>query len=90
MNFNKAIKSLNNFFENHWKKWTIFAILAIVFYAGFICFKYIYNPIYKQKEITPFKLEIKKSAYQSIMDNYDKKQEIIDKINNKIYKDPFN
>ena len=64
-------------------------ILAIVIYAGFISYKYVYKPLYAQNEITPFKLEIKKAAYQSIMDNYAKKQETIDKIINKNYSDPF-
>jgi hypothetical protein len=83
------LKSIKIFLSKHWKKWTIFAILAIVIYAGFVSYEYIYKPLYVQNEITPFKLEIKKAVYQSIMDNYAQKQEIIDKIINKNYSDPF-
>lgn len=64
-------------------------ILAIVIYAGYISYEYIYKPIFVQNEIMPFTLEIKKPAYQSIVDNYTQKQEIIDNIINKNYPDPF-
>jgi len=89
MSLKNIFKSISNFLSQYWKKWTIFAILAIVIYAGFIYYEYIYKSLYLENEITAFKLEIKKSAYQDIMDNYTKKQETIDKIINKDYLDPF-
>lgn len=89
MDFKKTAKSIRNLFIKHWKKWTIFAFLAILVYVGFIFYKYIYKPLYEQKEVSPFKLEIKKAAYQSIMDKFLSKGEKINQINNKNYLDPF-
>lgn len=89
MDLKKTLKSIRNFFIKHWKKWTIFAFLAILVYIGFIFYKYTYKPLYEQKEVSPFKLEIKKSVYQSIMDNFLSRGEKINQINNKNYLDPF-
>lgn len=89
MDFKKTAKSIRNLFIKHWKKWTIFAFLAILVYIGFIFYKYTYKPLYEQKEVSPFKLEIKKAAYQSIMDKFLSKGEKINQITNKNYLDPF-
>jgi hypothetical protein len=89
MDLKKTLKSVKNFFIKHWKKWTIFAFLAILVYIGFIFYKYVYQPLYEQKEVSPFKLEIKKSVHQSIMDKFLSREEKINQINNKNYLDPF-
>jgi hypothetical protein len=89
MDLKKISKSIRNFFTKHWKKWTIFAFLAILVYVGFIFYKYVYKSLYEQREVAPFKLEIKKATYQSIMDDYLGKGEKINQITNKNYLDPF-
>lgn len=89
MDFKKTAKSIRNLFIKHWKKWTIFAFLAILVYIGFIFYKYVYKSLYEQREVSPFKLEIKKAAYQSIMDKLLNRGEKINQITNKNYLDPF-
>jgi len=89
MNLKKTAKSIKNFFIKHWKKWTIFAFLAILVYIGFIFYKYVYQPVYALKEVDPFRLEIKRAAHQSIMDVYLNKEEKLNRINTKNYLDPF-
>jgi len=89
MDLKKISKSINNFFAKNWKKWTIFMILAILVYAGYVSYKYVYKPLYGQKEIAAFKLEIRKSVYNELMESYAQKQQTIDNIINKNYLDPF-
>jgi len=89
MDLKNTFKSINEFLAKNWKKWTIFVILAILIYVGIVSYLYIYKPLYAQKQVAPFQLEIKKTAYRQIMDNYAQKQEIIDKVINKSYLDPF-
>ena len=89
VDFKKTFKSIKNFFAKHWKKWTIFAFLAILIYVGFVFYKYVYRSLYEQKEVAPFKLEIKKTLYQSIVNNYSDKIEEINRINTKNYLNPF-
>lgn len=89
MNFKKTTKSIKNFFLEYWRKWIIVAFLAILIGIGFIFYKYIYVPLYGEKEVSPFKLEIKKTAYQEIMNKYLGKEQEINRIFNKNYLDPF-
>ena len=89
MKTDKILKSSKSFFARHWKKWTILAFLAILVYIGFVFYKYVYGPLYSQREVSPFKLEIKKATYQSIKDNYSGREEKINQIINKNYSDPF-
>ncbi len=87
--FIKLINALKKFFARNWKRWTIVAILAILFYIGFVFYKYVYIPLFAEKEITPFKLEIKDSLFKSIILNETEKQERVNQILNKEYLDPF-
>lgn len=89
MNLNGLLKPIKKFFVKYWRKWTILAVLAIFIYIGLIFYKYIYVPIYQAKEIPSYKLEIKRSAFQGIMENYAKRQETIIRIINKDYPNPF-
>jgi len=89
MNFKNITKSITDFLAKNWKKWTIFVILAMVIYVGIVAYLYVYKPLYAQKQVSPFQLEIKNNIYRQLMDNYAQKQQIIDKINNKSYLDPF-
>jgi len=73
----------------YWKKWTIFVILAMVIYVGFLIFQYVYKPIYKPEETTIQRLEINKTVYNEIMKKYSESQENINKIINKDYPNPF-
>lgn len=89
MKVNKTLKSIKNLLAKYWKKWTIFIFLAIVVYTGIIFYQYVYKSLYEQREVAPFRLEIKKTIYQSIMDDYLSKGEKINQIFNKNYLDPF-
>jgi hypothetical protein len=89
MSKKKRLKALRNFCKKHWRKWTILIILAMVVYAGFIFYQYIYKPIYQPREIIPKKLEIRKDIYQDVMDSYFERQGEAEKAINKIYPDPF-
>jgi len=83
-----CLKSLKMFFAKHWRKWTICAFLAILIYVGFIAYKYVYLTLYGQREVVPFKLEIKKNIYREIMDSLNQ-EEKINQIFSKEYLDPF-
>ena len=89
MNIKNFLKSIKEFFEKHWRRWTILAILAMVIYIGLIFYQYIYKPIYQSREVTAQRLEIKKNIYQQIMDYYSKIGENINQIFNKNYSNPF-
>lgn len=73
----------------YWKKWTIFVILAMVIYVGFLIFQYVYKPIYKPEQTTIQRLEINKTVYNEIMKAYSESQENINRIINKNYPNPF-
>jgi len=89
MNPNKIIKSFERFLKNHWQKWTILAILAMIIYSVSIFYKYAYKPIYNFEGIDIQKLEIKERLYGSLMNNSIQKQNNLVEIFNKNYLSPF-
>lgn len=89
MKTKKILKLIKGFFRKHWQKWTILAIGAIVIYAGFVFYQYVFKPVYQPKESIPQKLEIEKQIYQEIMGFYYQQEENISQIINKDYPNPF-
>lgn len=89
MDIKKLLKSIKNFLEKYWRKWTILAIGVMVIYIGFIFYQYIYKPIYKSQETSVQIIEIKKEIYQKLMDSYLEYQDNINKIMSKDYPNPF-
>jgi len=89
MDIKKIVKFLEHLLSKHWKKWTILVILAMFIYIGIVAYKYVYGPIYASKEVTAQRLEIKRSAYQQIMNTYSESQETVNELINKTYPDPF-
>jgi len=85
----KSLKTIEKLLKNHWKKWTILAILAIIIYIGFLFYSYIYKPIYQPKDLVPEKLEIDKETYQELINYYNSKQENINRIISKEYPNIF-
>lgn len=89
MNLNKIIKPIEGFLKNHWQKWTILIILAMIVYLGLMLYKYVYKPLYQPEVIVIRKLEIKENLYNSLLEEFSQKQKNIIEIFNKNYLDPF-
>lgn len=89
MNLNKFIKSFERFLKNHWRKWTILVILAMIISSAFIFYIYAYKPLYNFGAVDVQKLEIKEGLYESLMNDSAQKKINLVEIFNKNYLNPF-
>lgn len=83
------LKTIKDFLEKHWQKWTILIIAAMVIYIGFVFYLYIYKPIYRPEGLKLQKLEIENGVYQDIMDIFQQRKANINQVINKNYIDVF-